>query len=174
MMRKSHDRRRAPRTPVLMSVRYEGEVLSGGAEAVDVSPAGLFLGTREPLPVGTVLRLRIGEAPLRVRVVRVVEGEGSGRTRGMGVAILEIGPEARKALEQHLGKARPERVPVVVEKGSRWPEPVTHGAEPDPPANGAARKSRSAASGRAAKSDGGTSRKRGRKRREPPQAEPKT
>src|SRR5205823_3298652 len=102
MMRKTHERRRAPRAPVLMSVGYEADVLKGDAQAVDLSSAGLFLGTANPLPVGTVLRLSFGSVSLRVRVARVVEpGAGpapAGRRPGMGVAIVDIDAEGRRAL----------------------------------------------------------------------------
>jgi hypothetical protein len=121
------DRRRADRAPVPMSVDYESSVTSGGAQTVDVSAGGLFLGSRDPLPVGTILRVRFGEASLRVRVARVVEPDaGSPRPPGMGCAILEADPAARKALEAHLAKRNRPRVPVSVD--GPWPEPLSGNA----------------------------------------------
>src|SRR5262245_61268880 len=102
MMRKTNERRRSPRAPVLMSVGYEADVVKGDAQAVDLSSAGLFLGTSNPLPVGTVLRLRFGAVSLRVRVARVVEPGTPRRTAGMGVAIVDIDANGKRALLDHL------------------------------------------------------------------------
>jgi hypothetical protein len=154
-----------------MSVDYEAGLVKGGANAVDVSPAGLFLGTPNPLPVGTLLQLRLGETTLRVRVARVVEADAAAeRTPGMGVAIVEIDSEGRKALRAQLkgggGRGLSRRVPVVIDEA--WPDPVT--SPRAAPASAATKRRGRKKSDEAAAE--GPPRRRGRKRRDVAPADP--
>jgi hypothetical protein len=145
MIKKPSERRREPRAPFLMSVQFESSNLSGGAQTVDISSKGLFLGTRNPLPVGTLLNVHLGDARVRVRVARVVEADDAlGVTPGMGCSILEADPEARRALRAHLARTDRPRVRVVpvVE---RWPDPH---AQSDRPARARKRSPKGGARGK--------------------------
>jgi len=124
MTAKSNDRRRAPRAPVLLSVQYETVASTEGAQTVDISRSGLFLGTKQPLPVGTQLELIIGESSrLKVRVQRVVEPDVAGnRTPGMGCLILEADDAATAALANEMAHAPAREVKVVL--GGHWPAAV--------------------------------------------------
>ena len=138
MTAKLNDRRRATRVPVLLSVHYETVASSEGAQTVDVSRSGLFLGTKDPLPVGTHLELRIGEtSKVKVRVARVVEPDvGGQRTPGMGCAILEADDAATIAIAKELARTPAREVKVVLD--GAWPAPVPLARRTRDARNGAA------------------------------------
>jgi hypothetical protein len=158
-----------------MTVDYESPTKAGDAETVDVSASGLFLRTRHPLPVGTVLQIRFGEASLRARVARVVEPDSSGRrTPGMGVAIFEADTQAEAMLREHLRRHEHPRVRVTVDEP--WPEPLAKApgaqAAGDPPPTG--RSEIASAKPPSASLEARSGKKRGRKRRDRAPAKPES
>lgn len=56
-----------------MEVRYAGVVVGRGAVLRDQGDAGTFVGIAEPLPVGTLVTLKVGDSVREARVEEVVE-----------------------------------------------------------------------------------------------------
>jgi hypothetical protein len=56
-----------------VEVRYAGVVVGRGALVKDLGPDAAFVGIPEPLPVGTLVTLKIGDAVREARVDDVVE-----------------------------------------------------------------------------------------------------
>lgn len=57
---KAHgDRRATPRVPVALAVRFENFAALGPLLMTNLSRGGIFVAMEEPLPIGTVLQLRI-------------------------------------------------------------------------------------------------------------------
>ena len=56
-----------------IEVRYAGVIVGRGVLARDLGEDGAFVGVAEPLPVGTSVTLKIGEAVREGRVVEVLE-----------------------------------------------------------------------------------------------------
>jgi hypothetical protein len=56
-----------------VEVRYAGVVVGRGALVKDLGPEAAFVGIPEPLPVGTLVTLKIGDAVREARVDDVVE-----------------------------------------------------------------------------------------------------
>ena len=124
MSQKSYDRRRAPRAETLLSVQLESVAYAEDTKTVDASPTGLFVSTRKPMPVGSLVSLRVeGGVTLKARVARVVEADGSmARTPGMGLAIVE-GAEHLPALAA-AGHAEVTRAPANAAQRAAWAPPV--------------------------------------------------
>lgn len=88
-------------------------VLDGGevrtASMTDISKGGLFVKTEQTLPVHSVVSVRVagpeGRMELPAEVVHVVDAEiarRSGRARGLGLQFLELGAEAKHALDRYV------------------------------------------------------------------------
>jgi len=81
-----------------VEVRYAGVMISRAQEvqALDGDDSSFFISTREPMPVGTVLRLRSGDRETPARVVHAVEAVG-GAASGMQIRFIgeseEVAPE---------------------------------------------------------------------------------
>jgi 2-oxoglutarate dehydrogenase E2 component (dihydrolipoamide succinyltransferase) len=74
-----------------VEVRYAGVVVGRGLVLRDQSPEGTFVGIPEPLPVGTLVTLKVGDTVREARVDEVVES-AEPSTAGMRV---RWGGEAR-------------------------------------------------------------------------------
>lgn len=124
MTQKPNDRRRAPRAETLLSVQLEATAYSEDTKTVDASPTGLFVATRKPLPVASVVTLRLeGGVTLKARVARVVEADGSAaRTPGMGLHVLE-GAEHLPALASS-GRVEITKVTPGARGRAPWTPPV--------------------------------------------------
>jgi len=101
------EQRRAKRVPVTFDVVLESEKAHYVAETFNVSETGLFLHTKRAFPVGTVLRLVIGQPPHlpRVDAEGVVKRVESGK--GVGVEFTKISPEGQKVFADYLNSLAP-------------------------------------------------------------------
>jgi hypothetical protein len=77
------------------------------AESFNVSETGLFLHTKGDFPVGTALRMVIGQPPglPRVDAEGVVKRVDPGK--GVGVEFTKISPEGKKVLTDYLNSLAP-------------------------------------------------------------------
>jgi hypothetical protein len=101
------EQRRARRVPVTFNIVLEAEKAHYVAETFNVSETGLFLQTKGDFPVGTALRLVIGQPPAlpRVDAEGVVKRVDPGK--GVGVEFTKISPEGRKVLTDYLNSLAP-------------------------------------------------------------------
>lgn len=98
--------------PVSVHAQQQGQEVDYLAR--DISRGGLFVYTRTPPEVGTVLSLKIGIAPdveplsLRAEVIRIAMDvpERGGGILGMGLQFVELTAEQQRALEAVLKRAR--------------------------------------------------------------------
>jgi len=81
--------------------------------AVNISRGGLFINSRTPLPVGTIVRLIISlpdtafPFDLKGRVTRVCEYDNkSNEVPGMGVEFVDIDDDKRERIERFVDKLR--------------------------------------------------------------------
>jgi uncharacterized protein (TIGR02266 family) len=81
--------------------------------ATNISQGGLFINTRNPLPVGTEVRILIqlpgepGAAAIEGKVTRVSEYDNHhNMVPGMGVEFTALGPERRAELERFVQRLR--------------------------------------------------------------------
>ena len=107
------NRRRSPRLhhEVTVAYRSAGRFLTDWA--TDISRGGLFINTRNPLALGTVVKLIIqlpgAEFPIDLsgRVTRVVDLDERGSTPpGMAVEFLDLDAERRARLEELVERLR--------------------------------------------------------------------
>lgn len=112
-MTKEDNRRRSARLhhEVTVAYRSAGSFLTDWA--TDISIGGLFINSRKPLPVGTVLKLIIqlpgAASPVDMagRVTRAVEpDERSGAAAGMAIEFLELDPATRARIEELVERLR--------------------------------------------------------------------
>jgi len=124
--------RQAKRTPVTLKITFKSETLQQFIQrySVDISGGGIFIRTREPLPVGTTLRFEFqlrDASPLitgdgTVVWLRQANPERPGVAPGMGVRFDKLTPKSRQVLNKILSdKAH----------GAR-PTPPPAAEEPDP------------------------------------------
>jgi uncharacterized protein (TIGR02266 family) len=117
-----------PRGPVSLRIKFRSASLDQFIEryAVDVSRGGIFIRTREPLPVGTQLRFNFqlqDAAPLLAgegTIVWIRENDPSraGVTPGMGVRFDKLTPASQPVLEKILAeKARREQAGAPAKTG---------------------------------------------------------
>jgi type IV pilus assembly protein PilZ len=91
--------------------------------AVNISRGGIFINTRNPLPVGTTVRLIISlpdaafPFDLSGRVTRVNEFDNpSNQVAGMGIEFIDIDDEKRGRIERFVERLRKELPDQVVTK----------------------------------------------------------
>lgn len=72
----------------MIEVRYAGAVVGRSAIVRDLDTQGLFLGTTEPMPVGTVVTLKIGDQTVLAKVSAVAESQELARA-GMRVRFAD-------------------------------------------------------------------------------------
>src|SRR5262245_17986761 len=141
------------RPPVNLRIKFRSESIDQFIEryAIDVSRGGIFIRTRDPLAVGTLLKLDFqyqdgsslmaGEGT--VVWIREYDASRTGVVPGMGVRFDKLNPESQATLEQILSeKAKRERsgIPGSVGKTSggiavRRPSSMFAVLEPQLPAN---------------------------------------
>ena len=94
-------RRRFPRVPAKLDVRFHGADELRAAYVSSFSMGGVFIKTGHPLPIGTEILMEIeldGDlAPIRING-RVVWERLVGRDDGMGVAFTETIPDRLRKL----------------------------------------------------------------------------
>jgi len=141
-----------------VEVRYAGVVVGRGAVVKDLGPEAAFVGIPEPLPVGTLVTLKIGDVIRQARVDEVVES-AEPATAGMrvgwgGAAVAPrptaatppaaerapVGPPAVEAAApgpappEPARRQPPEKTPdVVAEAGPSAAEPSSVAADAGPP-----------------------------------------
>ncbi|HVR00529.1 MAG TPA: TIGR02266 family protein [Polyangia bacterium] len=117
-----------PRGPVSLRIKFRSATLDQFIEryAVDVSRGGIFIRTREPLPVGTQLRFDFqlqDAAPLlagegTIVWIRENDPTRAGATPGMGVRFDKLTPASQPVLEKILAdKARREQAGAPAKPG---------------------------------------------------------
>mgnify|MGYP001172365239 CR=1 FL=1 len=111
------ERRRHPRHTRYFAVRYGTHEAEYDARTRDISAGGLFLATRDVLPMGTRLWLEVfiePERTLRLEgvVVRHLDGLPARRREG-GVAVRLLGPAEALAPYIAAPRGRPEDAPPV-------------------------------------------------------------
>lgn len=109
------DKRRAERLENELSVTYRTVDGFISDWATNISRGGLFINSREPLPVGTVVRLIISlpdtafPFDLEGKVVRVVAPDNPGNEPpGMGIEFVDVDEEKRGRIERFVEKLRRE------------------------------------------------------------------
>jgi uncharacterized protein (TIGR02266 family) len=98
------DRRRAPRIPRLVEVRYQSDSPPMTARLTDISERGIFVDTPNPLPVGSPVTLSFlltntpGEKPI------AMEGNVAWRqeTVGMGIEFVQLKEEDRAKIKRFI------------------------------------------------------------------------
>jgi type IV pilus assembly protein PilZ len=113
MTKRPVDNRRSPRLHHELPVAYRtvGSFLSDWA--TNISQGGLFINSRKPLPVGTVVKLIIqlpgAGFPFDVtgRVTRVAEWDNRVNVSpGMGIEFLDLDRSKRECIETFVEKLR--------------------------------------------------------------------
>lgn len=94
------ERRKYERSRLIIDLYFEGRDLTGVASTKDISPGGLYMNTREEIPEGSVLAIRI---PFQEGDV-VVNGEVvySNPGRGVGIRFQGLKEESRRLIERAL------------------------------------------------------------------------
>jgi len=72
----------------MIEVRYAGAVVGRSAIVRELDTQGMFLGTAEPMPVGTVVTLKMGDQAVQVKVAAVSESPELARA-GMRVRFAD-------------------------------------------------------------------------------------
>lgn len=108
-----HEQRKEGRFPVCLSVVYHGHATESCADFIlNISKSGVFVLTREPLPIGTELTLRF-YIPPEEKLLSEFEGIVAGVNtdnpkvpKGMHVKFIGCSPEDLKRLEDFLDGKR--------------------------------------------------------------------
>jgi hypothetical protein len=72
----------------MIEVRYAGAVVGRSAIVRELDTNGMFLGTTEPMPVGTLITLKIGDQTVQAKVATVAESQELARA-GMRVRFAD-------------------------------------------------------------------------------------
>ncbi len=95
------ERRRAPRIPRIVEVRYQSNSPPMTARLTDISERGIFVDTRSPLAVGSrvTFSFLLGDAPWE----KPIAGEGTVVWRqeavGMGIDFVQLKDEDRAKIK---------------------------------------------------------------------------
>jgi uncharacterized protein (TIGR02266 family) len=111
-MNQSDSAPRAPRSPLCVEVNLESEHNFYTGFTENISSGGLFIATRDLLPLGVVTFVRftlpnfdgIIEAECQVRWQRLEQASGSGISPGIGVHFLNLSVEHETAVNRFLAK----------------------------------------------------------------------
>ncbi len=127
--------RQAKRTPVTLKIKFKSETLSQFIDrySVDISAGGIFIRTREPLPVGTSLRFEFqlrDSSPLitgdgTVVWIRSKDPNRPGVATGMGVRFDKVTPKSRQVLSKILADKAGKSAPIRMAE----PDPLDDKAE---------------------------------------------
>lgn len=103
-------RRRNPRFRVDLPIIYRSESLEIEAVALDLSRGGLFVQTQvlEPVDTECAITILVDGAPplaLKGRIVRTVEGLGTGSPPGLGIEFTEVTPANAMWLDDLIANA---------------------------------------------------------------------
>lgn len=109
------DTRKDKRTPVSLKVRFKSATVDEFIEQYsrDLSRGGIFIKSKQPMPVGTLLKFEMqlkDESPLIHGVGRVVwkreagEGSNTEAPSGMGIKFIRMEPECRALVERIVAK----------------------------------------------------------------------
>src|SRR5215831_20928318 len=108
------DSRRDMRTPVTLKIKFKSASLNQFIErySVDVSRGGIFIRTKEPLPVGTQLKFEFqlqDSQPLisgegTVVWIREHDPTRTGVAPGMGVRFDRLTPQSQQVLDRILSE----------------------------------------------------------------------
>jgi hypothetical protein len=94
------DRRQFDRSRLIVDVHFDGADSTGVASTTDISLGGLYMSTREQIPEGSTLTLRIplasGHVILKADVVYSNPGHG------VGVRFHRVPEETRAMMEREL------------------------------------------------------------------------
>jgi len=116
-----------------VEVRYAGVVVGRDAIVKDLGVASAFVGVSEPLPVGTLVTLKIGDAVHEARVDDVVE---SSEPTSVGMRVSWGG--GARAPEPAPRFVAPASAPTPVVTAAAAPPPVVAAAPPPAPVVAAA------------------------------------
>ncbi|MBK8171553.1 MAG: TIGR02266 family protein [Sandaracinaceae bacterium] len=105
------DTRKEKRAPVSLKVRFKSATVDEFIEqySVDISTGGLFIKTKSPMPIGTLLKFEFqlkDESRLIHGVGRVVwkrdetQAKGSDIPAGMGIKFIKMDPESRALVDK--------------------------------------------------------------------------
>jgi hypothetical protein len=106
-----------------IEIRYAGVLLGRATQARDQSPAGLFVGFSEPLPIGTAVSLKSADGERVGKVTDVVESADP------AVAGMRVQYRTEASDEPPRGAPEP-----VASSGA--PDPVASSAAPEPVVDG--------------------------------------
>lgn len=107
------DTRKDKRAPISLKVRFKSATLDEFIEqySVDISRGGIFIKSKSPMSVGTLLKFEFrlkDESRLIHGVGRVVwkrESENeAGKAPGMGIKFIKMDPDSRSLVEQMVAK----------------------------------------------------------------------
>jgi uncharacterized protein (TIGR02266 family) len=100
---------RQPRVELVLRVDYESLGQLRSDYLTNLSTGGLFLRSETCLPKGTQMNLQLSFPsllkPVNVKVEVRWTSEGKGAMSGMGVAFVDLDPDARAAIEKLVGEA---------------------------------------------------------------------
>lgn len=102
---KADDRRGYERAP--LATQIQSDECMSLAIARNVGEGGMFIETKEPLPLGSRLNLRFNLDDNGPAVVAAAEVTYTVSKMGMGVQFLDLGVADRKRIEAHVVKAQP-------------------------------------------------------------------
>jgi 2-oxoglutarate dehydrogenase E2 component (dihydrolipoamide succinyltransferase) len=116
-----------------VEVRYAGVVVGRGALVKELGPDAIFVGIQEPLPVGTLVTLKIGDAVREARVddvVESVEPSAAGMRVRWGGAALATRPAPAKAAAPAPSAKAAAPAPAVAPPAAARAEPAAPAAAP--------------------------------------------
>ncbi|HET6611554.1 MAG TPA: TIGR02266 family protein [Kofleriaceae bacterium] len=140
------NQRHAKRTPVTLKIKFKSDTLDQFIErySVDISHGGIFIRTKDPLPVGTSLKFEFqlkDATPLiggegTVVWTRDPQSAGGGSAPGMGVRFDRLPSQSQDTLEAILAH----KAPAAATNGEGFsdvptrvaPSPLTEGEGPTP------------------------------------------
>ncbi len=114
MTKNAREKRTHPRKPVNILIKYEVVNQFFEDYIKNISLGGIFVETREPLPVHTRLKVRFSLPDMRVPIETtgvVVHSFRPGRVdaphaSGMGIRFSDLTGESRKRLEDYIAGAK--------------------------------------------------------------------
>lgn len=114
---KTKDQRRFPRANLAAQIRCD-EFL-GLAFARDVSHGGLFIETKQALPVGSRVQLRFNLDDDGLIVVAAADVTYEVSDLGLGVQFVDIAPADLKRIDAYVSRAKPEAQPTFSAQRAR-------------------------------------------------------